>query len=312
MSYQNSVLGDALTIARSFLPGTSYPYSGSKDGCPVCGELKSTKVSDWDRRLKRLETVACVRCGLLRTNPMPTAAELSFYYKKLYRFDYQLALSGPSSRHVRKRSHEAARRASAVARWLKPGASTLDFGAGSGEFVAQMLAGGMNAHGFEPGETYAQHAQQTFGYRVQTASWEEFRHPHKFDMVSSFHVFEHLRNPVEAMRAAASWLKDDGLLYIELPDAAAQLRKKGFGSLHFAHVVGFNRYNLEAAAGYAGFVPVTVLSPTRMIFRRTNDPVDCAAAEVKGRAATEAALEARSPRRAYVRHHLGKVGFQIA
>jgi 2-polyprenyl-3-methyl-5-hydroxy-6-metoxy-1,4-benzoquinol methylase len=41
----------------------------------------------------------------------------------------------------------------------------------------------------------------------------------RFDLISLFHVLEHLPNPVQSLQAIASKLSRDGLLYIEVPNA---------------------------------------------------------------------------------------------
>ncbi len=61
-----------------------------------------------DRRLKTLTSVACEQCGLIRTDPMPTDAELDAYYAGEYRLDYQFALSDkPPQFHLNRSQGEA-------------------------------------------------------------------------------------------------------------------------------------------------------------------------------------------------------------
>ncbi len=303
-------LREMSAVAQNIVPLISYAYEGEQDaGCPVCGAQDNHHVSNWDRRLKPLKTVACLQCGLLHTNPMPREDELVRYYSSLYRLDYQLALGRPSARHVRKRTREAARRSSVILPHLSRGARALDFGAGSGEFVAGLVAAGIDAYGFDPGEGYASHARDTLGARIKTCRWEDVKPDRPFDMVSSFHVLEHLRNPVAALQAAASWLKPEGLLIIEVPDTVRELQKRGFGSLHFAHVIGFNCHNLDAAAARAGFEPLVAYQPTGIVFRKAADHVDFSGADARARQLTRATLEGQSLSRTYVAHHLGKLRF---
>lgn len=296
-----------LSIARYMLPMTRYPYAGAVVACPVCAEASFTPVAGIDRRWKRLPTVMCDHCGLLYTNPMPTEAELGTYYEKYYRFDYQFAATRPKPKHIAKRRREAAARVASLEGLLQPGARTLDFGAGSGEFVEQMLERGFDAHGFEPGETYAGHAISRLGPRVRNIGWQEADYGPEFDLVTSFHVFEHLSTPIPALRRAAGWLRPGGKVYLEVPDMARWLADKGVGSLHFAHVLGFNRHNLVLAAAKAGLRPLREASATGIVFEQgaVEDEEALAAA---GRGAMRALLAVRSPMRAYFAHHLDKVG----
>lgn len=255
------------SLLSFFLPFTGYPYQGQAVPCPGCGHDGSTRLAGLDRRLKRLSTVACDHCGLLYTNPMPTETELNAYYANFYRFDYQAASSAPKDKHLAKRHKEAAMRLIQLEGLLPANARTLDFGCGSGEFVTAMLSLGHDAHGFEPGDTYGSHACALHGDRISIKGWEQVQYPERFDLVTCFHVLEHLHNPVDALRQMADWSAPDGRVYVEVPNLGSASGNKGFGALHFAHLLGFNHHNLVVAAAQAGLVPEKTVSPTGIIFR---------------------------------------------
>lgn len=300
------------SIAKYMLPMTRYPYTGSVVACPVCEEASFTPVAGIDRRLKRLPTVMCDHCGLVYTNPMPSEAELDTYYEKYYRFDYQLAATAPKQKHIVKRQREAQARAVQLEGLIGQGARTLDFGAGSGEFVALMLEKGFDAHGFEPGETYATHAIERLGNRIRLTNWQQARYGAEFDLVTCFHVLEHLATPIPALRRMADWLKPEGRLYIEVPDMIGDLAHKGFGGLHFAHVLGFNHDSLALAAAKVGFRRAKVVSPTGIIFERgevTRQEQEALAAS--GLRATRAHYVDRAPTSSYLTYQLGKVGLKL-
>lgn len=299
------IVGDAFRVARNTLPLTAYPYDGEHIACPLCGHDTAKPVSGIDRRLKFLPTVVCEGCGLLYTNPMPTEAELDWYYRRLYRLDYQLVLS-PSKRHRRKRQREAARRIAKLDDLLAPGISSLDFGAGSGELVEAMCDLGFDAYGFEPGESYSSDARLRLGDRIETKLWKDIVHVETFDLVTCYHVLEHLRDPLAALRAAAGWLKPNGLLHVEVPDTMAILDRKGFGGLHFAHVIGFNRHNLELLGAMAGFSALRVVAPTSIVFRKSPERTDTKPLLNEGAAASKRILF-QSLARNYMRHHFGKL-----
>lgn len=297
-----------LSILRNLFPFTHYPYRGARSACPVCGCEQVLPVARLDRRLKLLPTVACEECGLFFTNPLPTDAELERYYRHFYRFDYQWSVSAPSARHRAKRKQEADRRLSQVLDLLPQGARTLDFGAGSGEFVSAMMDAGLDAHGFEPGEVYGGYAKDLHQERITIAEWQQVDYARSFDMISSFHVFEHLADPVAAIRKAATWLRPGGLFYIEVPDMPQMFAGKGFGAFHFAHIVGFNHGNLCLAAALAGLEPVRKISDTGVVFRKVAAEVEQAVFREQGRAQTRLLLETVSVRGGFIRHTTGKLG----
>lgn len=226
-----------------FLPFTSYPVTGGSTPCPVCTEVEYTSVSQWDRRFKSLHHVKCDCCALVRHMPLPDDATLEKYYAQEYRSDYQ-NVSTPTKHHRDKRLLEASRRVEKLSTKLSTGTRLLDFGCGSGEFIETCNAKGALTTGFEPGEGYSEYARETMGLNVVTGSYQQLDFDEKFDVITSFHVFEHLVDPLTAIEKMKTWLKPNGLIFIEVPNTNHSLLK-GFGCLHFAHTLGFSRYSLE-------------------------------------------------------------------
>lgn len=241
---------------RNILPFIPYRFKGETVPCPVCASNKHSLVARIDRRLKPLKTVMCDDCGLFYSNPMPSNAELTAYYKNEYRKDYQLALLKPSEKHVKKKRNEAKARYINIRNELTGDKlNLLDFGCGSGELVHEYASHGHDAFGFEPGATYSSFAQQAQDLKIdiqstdyQTASYGS----KQFDAISMLHVLEHIPNPIAALSKAYDWLKDDGVLYIEVPNMQSY-ELKGFEHFHFAHVLGFSRDNLIYALRLSGF-----------------------------------------------------------
>ncbi|UMY17638.1 class I SAM-dependent methyltransferase [Methylobacterium organophilum] len=259
---------------KHFVPFTGYPYTGSPTACNLCGSPHSVTVAETDRRLKVLKSVACTDCGLIRTDPMPTPDELSEYYATAYRADYQLAFAGgPPRHHLNRSAREAAFRADLLAPKLVPGARLLDFGSGSGEFLAAARSRGVEAIGVEPGRDYANFARAQHGVEVLDDAGEGRFPDGHFDVISSHHVFEHLRNPADVMERLARWLKPDGIIYAAVPNMAAT-GKPPHERFHFAHVHGFVRETFDLMARRAGLVPHTDYQreDTTVVYRKTDAP----------------------------------------
>ena len=234
----------------NFLPFTKYSLTGSPVECPICGNVKRTQISKYDRRFKILPHSKCDECALLRHEFMLSDEQLSQYYSANYRTDYQWVNSGPTSRHIQKRVSEAKLRLNNLHPHLKKNPKILDFGCGSGEFVELAQNRGALASGFEPGKSYSKYARDQKGLDVQNCGWENYEREEKVDVVTAFHVFEHLIDPLKAFHKSVSWLNVGGIIYIEVPNMANGLKRKGFGSLHMAHTIGFGRYSLELLGAY--------------------------------------------------------------
>ncbi len=255
------------------MPGTPYPYTGESIACPLCGERAGTVVSRTDRRLKKLTSLCCDGCGLVRTDPIPTDAELDAYYSGEYRQDYQLASSRPSARHIDISRREAAQRLARLAPGLPAGARVMDFGSGSGEFVKAAKDAGHDAVGVEPGRLFAEFARAEYSVEIISGPHAEVDFPpESLDLITSHHVVEHLRDPAVALVRMAGWLKPSGLIYIAVPDITRS-GKPTFERFHFAHLYNFSPETLEMAARKAGLEPDPRFERegTTLVFRKRPD-----------------------------------------
>ena len=272
---------------RNILPFIPYRFKGQDVPCPVCASNNKGVVARMDRRLKPLTTVMCDDCGLFYSNPMPTKDELAVYYQKEYRKDYQLALLKPSQKHIKKKQNEAKMRYAHVRQELtRDRLSLLDFGCGSGELVHEFALHGHDAHGFEPGATYSQFAQkaQNLSIDIRSTDYQNADYqPQQFDAITMLHVLEHIPHPIAALQKAYEWLKDDGVLYIEVPNMQAY-ELKGFEHFHFAHVLGFSRDNLIQALRLAGFRVRQELGGTSIIAEKAHGQPCAATIELKATA----------------------------
>jgi SAM-dependent methyltransferase len=256
------------------MPFTPYPYRGEASACDLCGTSESELICEFDRRLKRLRTVACRRCGLLRTDPMPTEHELEAYYRTAYRWDYQFARREPSRRHLTRCRREAQERWNLLAPVLQPGAHVLDFGSGAGVFLGLAKERGCNVLGIEPGEAYARFASNAFGVQVFCAGWERVdRAIGPFDVITIVEVLEHLRHPVAALRWIAERLAAGGVIYVTVPDVLSNGRET-FRRFHFAHLYGFTPATLRLTVQVCGLEldPRFAQDGTRVVLRRAADP----------------------------------------
>lgn len=258
---------------KGVMPFTRYPYEGERIACNICQGEDTVTICETDRRWKKLKTVACAECGLMRTDPMPTDAELEAYYRSDYRLDYQLAGERPPKYHIVRSSREARGRAKTLQGFLKPGARVLDIGCGTGEFLNIAAEAGSECVGIEPGEAYARFASQEYGLEIINEPWQDADLPDgHFDVITCHQVVEHLRDPMAVFSAMARWLKPDGVLYVSVPDMRAN-RKPSFERFHFAHIYGFTPQTLQVALGLNGLSPLesNALDGTTALFGKSED-----------------------------------------
>jgi hypothetical protein len=94
----------------------------------------------------------------------------------------------------------------------------LDFGAGTGSFVAFSNKSGWQSEGFEPNPKAH---SATVKYR---STWSL---PNNYNVITAWHVVEHLRKPAEFLLQAHKSLQDNGKLFVALPN------HKSWDAIHY-------------------------------------------------------------------------------
>jgi len=139
--------------------------------------------------------------------------------------------------------------------WIGQG-RYLDVGCGSGGALAVAKALGWRVAGIEMDAAAAAMARR-FSDEVHTgdAMTAPFA-PASFDVVSAFHVLEHVPDPVAVVRRMLEWLAPGGLAIIEVPNAGglgAALFGRAWSGLELPrHLYQFTPESLERVVEQAG------------------------------------------------------------
>lgn len=262
--------------------------------CEVCHGSHFTTLETTDREGRALGTVLCEGCGLVFTNPRPTPEAVKAYYKDAYRVDYKASLQ-PSPRHVYRAGQVALGRMRYLKPLLSPGCRVLDLGAGGGELLYLLRSLGYEASGIEPNEGYGEFARTVLGLSVQLGGYQEAKvEPGSMDVVTAFHVVEHLEHPVEAMRVMKSWLRPGGQLLVEVPNVASTCQWPG-SRFHFAHLYNFSPKTLPMAGRMAGLEVVRTFTSedagnVMCVYRRPEVETEVGSGAIPGHAAEVGAL----------------------
>jgi len=143
--------------------------------------------------------------------------------------------------------------------------SLLDVGSGTGEVLVAARERGWQAQGVEPERTAAQMARGR-GLSVTVSPLEDSGLPEgSFDVVSAFHVLEHIPDSRGFLRTMARWARPGGFVVIEVPNWASFQRRRmaqGWAGLRpLEHIVHFTPRTLPRTMQAAGLQPVLVRSP---------------------------------------------------
>jgi SAM-dependent methyltransferase len=138
-----------------------------------------------------------------------------------------------------------------------PPARLLDAGAGRGRFVLAAAGAGYEASGIEPSARGVE-AAAALGAPVRRASIEKAQiEPASVDVVTLWHVLEHLADPGSALSAIGSWLRPGGGLLVGVPNLKSlQARIGGERWYHLdvpRHRVHFTVAGVHALLDRRGF-----------------------------------------------------------
>lgn len=154
-------------------------------------------------------------------NPRPTEIDSSAFYDQV---EYLPFSSAASRKSFLSTVYAVARRYNL--KWKKNLISKihrrgrlLDVGCGTGEFLHEMQKAGWAVRGVERDATASQFAREHLQLNVITGGVEVLEQLHeKFEVITLWHVLEHLYQPKEALQKLKLMLSDEGVLIIAVPN----------------------------------------------------------------------------------------------
>lgn len=200
-----------------------------------------------------LAMVRCARCGVHALRPPPDDAVLARAYAADYYGASARKFVGPIARGVAWFQDGRARLA---ARLLPPGGRVLDVGCGNGGFLAALARRGFRVEGTERTRDGA--ARVPAGIPVHVGELDDLDlPPASYDLVTLWHVFEHLRRPDVALARIRTLLRPSGTLILAVPNAgswqARLFRRHWFHHDPPRHLWAFDPPSLLALLRDAGF-----------------------------------------------------------
>lgn len=216
--------------------------------CPLCAESEKTGVAGYEQigpEELGCRLVRCRACGHAYTE-VPEEVDL----EQLYGGGTYAVLDtrGSLSDRIKDADHRIVLRQ--LRRLRGRGGSLLDLGCGKGQFIYGATADGWTVKGIETAADRAKFGVEEYGLDVST---EEYRSGAiaggPFDVITLFHVLEHLPRPAHLLRALlADNLAEGGYLVLEVPlFESLQSRLAGKHWLHLdppLHLSHFNKQSL--------------------------------------------------------------------
>ncbi len=233
--------------------------------CPLCGSNKyhhflTSKdyrfmLSDEDFNL-----VKCEECGLIFLNPHPIMEDISNFYpdSETYYGKYHPFLSFVSRLISEFKIME-------IQKYMNKG-QILDFGCGTGFFLSLFDKNKWNKYGVEVSKNASEVAKKSLNGKIFNCELQNCHFPDNyFDVIVANHVFEHLFNPNKELREIHRILKEDGILYIGVPNIESnqyEMTKEFWLHLDVPrHVIFYSHRTLSKFLDMNGFYIVSIKYP---------------------------------------------------
>jgi SAM-dependent methyltransferase len=178
--------------------------------CNVC-ESRNIRCIDESHNIYR-----CRNCGYIFNNPRPTAKEIAKYYSQFDKYDFWLT-------QEKSRDLLCLRRLKMIKKHKKAG-NLLDIGAGIGQFL-HFAKDNFDIRGTEVSESAVRVAKEKYNIDLFLGEVENINFGNlKFDVITIFHVLEHVPNPSSLIKKCRELINREGIIIIAVPNDIVSLR----------------------------------------------------------------------------------------
>lgn len=225
--------------------------------CPVC---KGTDFApfltckDYTVSQESFNIVSCKTCNFKFTNPRPSDSEIGKYYKSEDYVSHSDTKKGLINRlYHMVRSRTLKQKLGLISSYVSRG-TILDYGCGTGMFLKTCADAGWKSFGFEPDYDAKKLAE---GKGLSVANSKEALAGNKYDIISLWHVLEHVTDLDPTLDFFSRNISDMGRLIIAVPNytsADAKHYKEFWAGYDVPrHIYHFEISTLKKLLGNYGF-----------------------------------------------------------
>jgi len=208
--------------------------AGGSTRCTICGGCRWGFVRQGRDLLRPDEEITfklcrCMSCGHIMQTPLPDDGEL----RKAYSVDY-----APYRPAWKESGWPLWRIFRELTTWRRMiclkrygvGRKLLEVGSGAGDFLYAAHRAGWEVKAVEYSAALADSLRAELGLDVLAGElrpglWKEG----EFDVIALWNVLEHVRNPLDTLITASSYLRAGGTLFLQVPTADGAEHGKWFG-----------------------------------------------------------------------------------
>ena len=201
-------------------------------------------------RKESIDVFRCRTCGLIYVSDIKSDKDIEEHYSKEY---FEIYLETEPI-HLRKRFKKRIKEIKKI----RVSGALLDVGCGVGSFLRLAHAEGYETSGVELSHYAAEYARSNFGLSVFNGELKNAGFASEtFDIITLWHVLEHVSDPKKFLVQVNRLLKKNGLLVIEVPNIrsiAATISLMNWELMApKEHLFYFNSYTLKKLLQDTGF-----------------------------------------------------------
>lgn len=187
--------------------------------CPLCdsGHFNNyLTCKDYTVSGEEFNLVTCTNCSFTFTNPRPKADELHQYYQSQDYISHSNKSNSPVNFIYKIARNFTLKKKVALINSLNAKGRMLDIGCGTGHFIAACQHDGWSINGVEPDENARKIARDKTSIHISN----DLKNVEgtDFDIITLWHVLEHVPNLNDFMHLLVSKLKTTGKLIVAVPN----------------------------------------------------------------------------------------------
>ncbi|HWS65306.1 MAG TPA: class I SAM-dependent methyltransferase [Steroidobacteraceae bacterium] len=229
--------------------------------CPICGG--SSLVDKYT--VNKFTVTKCKSCSLMFVRERPSKDLLGSYYSGDVDYVYNDPVNIANLNYYFREAKKFIESRVQAGR-------ILDIGCAAGTFLDVM--GNWERHGIEFPSKAGICAREKYGENVYLGALDDYpKQGASFDCITLFDVFDHMPNPIDALRKCNGLLRPGGLLVVKVHDIGCLFAKLS-GSRFYAivppaHLFYYDRRTLSNTLNKAGFDVIDVRHMAHILLLKT-------------------------------------------
>lgn len=178
--------------------------------CPVCNSSNELEIfyKEGGRYVK------CQDCSMVYLNPVFKDFALKDYYEQNHSVQSEIVETDTDAFYLSIYNQGL----DAIAKYTVDNSSILDVGCSSGAFLDTVMKRGLKTYGVELNKTEVQYAKKK-GHIVYNDLLENITFKKKFDAITLWDVFEHLKDGEFYLNHMRSILSSNGVIFLQIPSS---------------------------------------------------------------------------------------------